>query len=620
MAVATSIPPARSPRTPRPPHPPTPPTTPMTPTTPTSLVAPKAPPHWQQRDHPQLPRGLRGLTRLRRYLPQHLPQRLLALWRSHPLWRNTDYLLLLAGQAVSVAGSGASTLALPLLVLWLTHSPVQAGLLGAVRLIPYALLALPAGAWVDRCNRKRLMITCDLGRAVLMGSIPLVVLLTGQLWLPQLYLVSLGEGALFVFFDVAETASTVTVVGTEQLPTAIALSTIVANSAQLLGPLVGGALYAVGRLLPLAVDALSYGVSLLSLTQMRAPFQTRQALPPSHTLGAASTPASTPTPAPSSPPRRAAVFHTRSDEGIGPATTRRVRAPARSRAPRLPVTPQRVSGRWGIFWAEARVGVTLVWGHPTLRLLLLLGAVWNTVVTGFTLLVIVRAQALHASAPTIGLILAAAGAGSVIGPVVGAPLTKRLGLAGVALGGAVGEAILWPLLGWVGAPLALAGVVALLMASDQAFNVAQYTWRLSLLPTAALGRTTATFRLALLGTQPVGLALMGLLLTRWGAAPTALWCGAALLGATGVLGWQVVAPLKHGKHAGRSQQTPGTTLAAMRHTQQTAPVTPHVLQRAPRPSPSQVFQSKTPSKTPSKTTLSRRHRARQPGVTIGRWV
>ena len=190
------------------------------------------------------------------------------------------------------------------------------------------------------------------------------------------------------------------------------------------------------------------------------------------------------------------------------------------------------------------MGLSLVWGHPTLRALLLLGAAWNTVVTGFSLLVVVRAQALHASSLVVGLVLAAAGVGSVIGPLVGTPFSRRLGLARVALGGALGEALLWPLLGWAGTPLALAGVVALLMASDQIFNVAQYTWRLSLLPTAALGRATAAFRLALLGTQPVGLALMGLLLTHWGAAPTARWCGVILLAAACALGWQVVAPTR----------------------------------------------------------------------------
>src|SRR5579864_7185975 len=74
--------------------------------------------------------------------------------RPVPLWRNRDYMLLWSGQIVSSTGTRVSQLALPLLVLALTHSPAQAGLVGAMRGIPYALFILPAGALVDRWNRK----------------------------------------------------------------------------------------------------------------------------------------------------------------------------------------------------------------------------------------------------------------------------------------------------------------------------------------------------------------------------------------------------------------------------------------------------------------------------------
>ena len=66
------------------------------------------------------------------------------------LRHNRDYLLLWGGQAISTMGSNASELALPLLILALTHSPVQAGLVGAVRTVAILLTNLPAGALVDR--------------------------------------------------------------------------------------------------------------------------------------------------------------------------------------------------------------------------------------------------------------------------------------------------------------------------------------------------------------------------------------------------------------------------------------------------------------------------------------
>ena len=73
---------------------------------------------------------------------------------ARPLWRNFDFLLLWSGQTISVLGTNISALALPLLVLALTHSPVQAGLLVAVRQLPYLLVSLPAGALIDRWERN----------------------------------------------------------------------------------------------------------------------------------------------------------------------------------------------------------------------------------------------------------------------------------------------------------------------------------------------------------------------------------------------------------------------------------------------------------------------------------
>src|SRR5579885_1992667 len=152
-----------------------------------------------------------------------------------PLWRNRDFLLITGGQAVSLMGSQVSQLAFPLLMLALTHSPAQAGFMAAVRGLPFALLCLPAGALVDRWNRKRVMILCDTGRALALGSIPLALLL-GLLSLPQLYLVSLVEGTLFVFFQMAEYAALPHVVTKEQLPAATGQNEVLYSTALLLGP------------------------------------------------------------------------------------------------------------------------------------------------------------------------------------------------------------------------------------------------------------------------------------------------------------------------------------------------------------------------------------------------
>src|SRR5215467_10486878 len=106
--------------------------------------------------------------------------------RARPLLFNRDYMLLWSGQVVSLIGTEASTLALPLLVFALTGSAAQAGFMGAVRAVPYLLFSLPAGALVDRWNRKRTMIICDAGRAMSLASIPVAYVL-GDLTMLQIY-------------------------------------------------------------------------------------------------------------------------------------------------------------------------------------------------------------------------------------------------------------------------------------------------------------------------------------------------------------------------------------------------------------------------------------------------
>ncbi len=192
--------------------------------------------------------------------------------RPVPLWRNRDYVLLWSGQMVSSIGTQVSMLAFPLLILAITHSPAQAGLIAALRGLPYALFVLPAGALVDRWDRRRVMILCDMGRALALGSIP-VALILGHLTIVQLYIVSLVEGTLFTFFNLAETACLPRVVSKEQLPTAVAQSTVIDSISGMLGPSLSGALYSIGRAIPFLADAISYAASVFSLFFIKAKFQ-----------------------------------------------------------------------------------------------------------------------------------------------------------------------------------------------------------------------------------------------------------------------------------------------------------------------------------------------------------
>lgn len=192
-----------------------------------------------------------------------------------PLWRNRTYLLLQGGQLVSFIGDQQQFIALPLLILALTGSAVQAGL--AVGLSTIAVLAVSplAGALVDRWDRRRTMLICDTGRLLLTLSIPLTFWFH-LLSMPQLYLVVVLTGVLGTLFNVAQTAALPNVVTREQLPAALSQTQAAFSGVRTFGSLIGGALYSLGAALPFLANAISFGASALSLGLIRGTLQSKR--------------------------------------------------------------------------------------------------------------------------------------------------------------------------------------------------------------------------------------------------------------------------------------------------------------------------------------------------------
>jgi MFS family permease len=134
-----------------------------------------------------------------------------------PLWHNRDFLCLWSAQSVSQLGSQVTGLALPLAAIFVVHaSTFEVAALNVVDFLPYALFSLPAGVWVDRLRRRPLMMIADWGRAVALGSIPIVYAF-GGLTLAQLFVVGFATGTLGVFFDVSYQSILPTLVERSQL-------------------------------------------------------------------------------------------------------------------------------------------------------------------------------------------------------------------------------------------------------------------------------------------------------------------------------------------------------------------------------------------------------------------
>ncbi len=159
-----------------------------------------------------------------------------------PLWRHRDFMKMWTGQTISQFGSSISQLALPIIAIKLLHaSPFAVAALGTVEFLPFLLFTLPAGVWVDRLPRRSVLIVGDVGRGVLLLSVP-IVYFEGHLTMTQLFVVGFLTGILTVFFDVAYQSYLPALVDREDLIDGNSKLEVTRSAGQLAGPAVAGGL------------------------------------------------------------------------------------------------------------------------------------------------------------------------------------------------------------------------------------------------------------------------------------------------------------------------------------------------------------------------------------------
>lgn len=191
---------------------------------------------------------------------------------ARPLRRNRDFVLLQSGQLLSNLGSESTVIVYPLLVLALTGSASQAGLVTFARLLPFALFGLLAGVAADRYDRRAIMVATDAVRALATAGLVVTIALDSvAVW--QLVVVGFVEGAGSAFFRPAASGALRSVVTTAQLPDAAGVQETRTAAVLIAGPPLGGALFGLGRAVPFVADIVSYAVSAISLLLMRTPFQ-----------------------------------------------------------------------------------------------------------------------------------------------------------------------------------------------------------------------------------------------------------------------------------------------------------------------------------------------------------
>ncbi len=181
-----------------------------------------------------------------------------------------DFRQLLAADTISQLGSRVSVLALPLVAVLALHaSTLEVGLLTASTTLAFLVVGLPAGALMDRTLRRAVLISADVGRALILGSVPLAWALR-VLTMPQLYLVAISTGILNVFFDVAHQSYLPSLIHREHLIEGNSKLQAVASVGVIAGPALGGfAIQLLTAPIAVAIDAVSFLGSAWFISRIR---------------------------------------------------------------------------------------------------------------------------------------------------------------------------------------------------------------------------------------------------------------------------------------------------------------------------------------------------------------
>ncbi|WP_328619737.1 MFS transporter [Streptomyces sp. NBC_00354] len=405
------------------------------------------------------------------------------------LWRNRDFNVFWLGQALSVLGGSISLLALPLLVLDATGDVVQMGLITVVTGVTGIATGMFAGHVVDRTDRRRLMITCDLVRALLLGAVPLIWLAGPRIWV--LYVVTALVTALKTLFDVAYVTAVPNLVRGEDLTAAngrlmgtFAVGTLCGPAAA--GLIAGG----VGADWALGVDGATFLVSAVSL-------------------------------------RWVAFGRDGTDE-------------SRASKPR--------AAESGKLREVFVVGFRFLWAHPVLRPLTVLLTLLTFVTMGSTDLLVYRLQEeLGRSETTVGFVIAVSGLGVVGAAFAAGPLRRTFGFGACWLGSVAMIGVAVAGTGVSRSLPVIAVLAAVFMFGMTLGGVCSMTLRQEVTPDPLLGRVTSAFWTVHNASGPVGAAALTVLAARHGVPAVSVAAGVFCLL---ILGAGLLTPLRGSRIAG----------------------------------------------------------------------
>ena len=383
---------------------------------------------------------------------------------------------LLAAGAVSSLGDGVTLAAAPLLAASVTRDPRAIAAVRVAWSLPWLLFALVSGAVADRADRRRLMVGADLVRVASLAVLTAAVL-GGRASIPALVALFFVNAAAETVFDTAWQSTLPMVVDHDELPRANAwLQTTELAGNGLLGPALGGVLFATAAAAPFAVDAVSFGLSALLLATVPGRFR-----------------------------------------AAGPA-----------------------AGRRPTLRADIAEGVRWLLGHRVLRTICWVLAIENIVeMAGLAMLVLLAQDVLGLDARGYGLLLACLAVGGMLGGTVAARLHRRLGDQGGVVGSTLLMGAAWALLAATDLPVVAGAGVALYGLAAVWWNVVTISFRQAVVPERLQGRVNSAYRLVSWGTLSVGAAAGGLVAAQLGLRALYAGAAVVLL-ALAALAWRLL--------------------------------------------------------------------------------
>ena len=430
------------------------------------------------------------------------------------LFGHPNYRKLWAAATVSLFGTQVSQIALPFIAaVVLKASPGEVGLLTTIEFLPFIFVTLPAGVWVDRFRKQRILVIGDLGRALFLVSIPIAYAFNGlTIW--QLYVVGFVNGVMTVFFDVADQSFLPTILERDELVEGNSKLQISQSSAQILGQPVGGGLVAL-LTAPVAVliDAASYVGSAMLILWIRV---------------AGRGPATTSTTAPT--PDAAAVSASTTAATDAAADTSTLAGPAVTVDAAVADAAPDADGEG--MRSQILAGLRYIGHHRFLANIAASTATSNLFGNiAFAITPVYFYVTLGLSPASVGVIGGIGGVGVLLGALIASRVPRMFGV-GPTIVGSIGLGGVFGLL----VPLAPAGDLAVVFlavsifagsAASVVYNVNQVSLRQAITPEHFLGRMNATMRFLVWGTIPIG-SLIGAGLSEVIGVHATIWVGSIL--------------------------------------------------------------------------------------------